>query len=250
LALDFRDRAAKLLADAEQLKTEFENAFWCEDISTYALALDGNKQPCLVRSSNSGQCLFSGIASPVRAQRTRECLLSASLFSGWGVRTIASTEKRYNPMSYHNGSVWPHDNALIAFGDSRTRDKQLALKILTGLFDLAIATELYRLPELICGFPRTPGKGPTLYPVACSPQAWAAGAVFLALQACLGLSIQAKESRIYLFYPALPESLEFVRIRNLTIGDSSLDLVFERHAETLAVYIQRRQGNIDVVTMK
>jgi glycogen debranching enzyme len=244
------DRAEKLRAQADQLKTKFEESFWCDDIGMYALALDGEKRQCRVRSSNAGQCLFSDIALPVRARRTTESLLSPAMFSGWGIRTIASTEKRYNPMSYHNGSVWPHDNALIAIGSLRSRDKQLALRVLSGLFDLAIFTELHRLPELICGFPRRPGKGPTLYPVACSPQAWAAGAAFLTLQACLGLSIHARESRVYLYYPALPESLEVVRVRNLRIGDASVDLVFERHAETVGVDIQRRSGDIEVVALK
>src|SRR5205823_6688571 len=130
------------------------------------------------------------------------------------------------------------------------RDKRLALHILSGLLDLSIFTELHRLPELICGFARELGKGPTLYPVACSPQAWAAGAVFLVLQSCLGLSVRARESRVYLYYPALPESLQFVRIRNLKVGQASIDLAFERHAHTVSVDIQRRAGAIEVVTIK
>jgi glycogen debranching enzyme len=150
-------------------------------------------------------------------------------------------------MSYHDGSVWPHDNALIAFGATGLCDKQLALRTLVGLFDLSIFTELHRLPELICGFPRHPGKGPTLYPVACSPQAWAAGAVFLLLQSCLGLSLRAKESRIYVNYPALPEALPSVRIRNVKLGNASVDLGFERHAETVAIEILRRNGEIEIV---
>jgi glycogen debranching enzyme len=153
-------------------------------------------------------------------------------------------------MSYHNGSVWPHDNALIAFGCTSGRDKQLASQIMLGLFDLSIFTELHRLPELICGFPRLQGRGPTLYPVACSPQAWAAGAVFLMLQSCLGLSVHAKESRIYLTYPMLPEALPSVRIRNLKVGNASVDLGFERHPETVAVDILRRSGDLELVTMK
>jgi glycogen debranching enzyme len=177
-------------------------------------------------------------------------LLSQGLFSGWGVRTLATGERRYNPMSYHNGSVWPHDNAMIAFGDIATREKDLALGIMSGLLDLSIFIELHRLPELICGFPRRAGKAPTLYPVACAPQAWAAGAVFLVLQACLGLSIDAKKSRVYLQYTALPESIGEVRIRNLKIGNSSVDLFFERHAETVAANILRRSGDIEIVALK
>src|SRR5579883_2447567 len=248
--LGLSDKAAKLRAQAEELRKKFESAFWSDELSMFAMALDGDKRPCRVRSSNAGQCLFSGIASPVHMRRTIDMLLSPTLFSGWGIRTIATGEKRYNPMSYHNGSVWPHDNALIAYGVRDTRDKELALRVLSGLFDLAIFVELHRLPELICGFPRRPGKGPTLYPVACSPQAWAAGAVFLVLQSCLGLSIHAKQSRIYLHHTALPEALPQVRIRNLRIGKASVDLAFERHAETVGFDILRRDGEIEIVAVR
>jgi len=245
--LGFRQQAEELRGQAEELRKNFENAFWSDELSTFAMAIYGDKRPCNVRSSNAGQCLFSGIASPAHTKRTIESLLSPSLFSGWGIRTVAAAERRYNPMSYHNGSVWPHDNALIAFGAASLRDKQLALRTMTGLFDLSIFTELHRLPELVCGFPRQEGKGPTLYPVACSPQAWAAGAVFLLLQSCLGLSIQAKQSRIYLNYPALPEALPSLRIRNLKVGNASVDLDFQRHAETVAIEILRRSDDIEIV---
>jgi glycogen debranching enzyme len=247
-ALGFSQRAERLLRDADELKKKFEEAFWCDDLSTYVLALDGEKRQCRVRSSNAGQCLFSGITSPVHDKQTKELLQSAALFSGWGVRTLAVTERRYNPMSYHNGSVWPHDNALIAFGDRCSRDKQLALKILSGLLDLSIFTELHRLPELICGFPRRPGKGPTLYPVACSPQAWASGAIFLTLQSCLGLSIDATRSRIYLDYTALPEALTSVRIRNVRVGKAAVDLSFERYSQTVGVNILCRHGDVEVIS--
>jgi glycogen debranching enzyme len=248
--LDLRAKGKVLRTQAEQLREKFESAFWCDELSTYALALDGDKRQCRVRSSNAGHCLFSGIASRARSRQTIDSLLSPGLFSGWGVRTLATGERRYNPMSYHNGSVWPHDNAMIAFGDIATREKDLALGIMSGLLDLSIFIELHRLPELICGFPRRAGKAPTLYPVACAPQAWAAGAVFLVLQACLGLSIDAKKSRVYLQYTALPESIGEVRIRNLKIGNSSVDLFFERHAETVAANILRRSGDIEIVALK
>ena len=249
-ALGFCEKATELRAQAEHLRNRFEEAFWCDEISTYALALDGDKHQCRVRSSNAGQCLFSGIASPAHARTTAESLLSSSSFSGWGIRTVAAAERRYNPMSYHNGSVWPHDNALIAFGVAHARSKELALRTMSALLDLSIFTELNRLPELICGFARRQGRGPTLYPVACAPQAWSAGAVFLVLQSCLGLSIRSRESRIYLHYPALPEALGQVRIRNLRIGNSSIDLIFERHAEAVAVDIQRRNGEVEIVAFK
>lgn len=248
--LGLPDVAAKLRQEAEHLKKKFNDEFWCDEISMYAMALDGDKRQCRLRSSNAGQCLVSGIAGPAHFSNLVESLLSPAMYSGWGVRTLATVEKRYNPMSYHNGSVWPHDNALVAAGVTQFRDKTLALKILTGMLDLSIFAEWHRLPELICGFSRENGKGPTLYPVACSPQAWAAGAVFLILQSCLGLSFHARESRVFVYHPALPESLDFVRIRNLRVGQGSIDLVFERHAHTVSLDIQRRAGEIEVVSIK
>jgi glycogen debranching enzyme len=247
--LGFHRYSEALHLQARQLQERFQRVFWSEELSMFALALDGEKKPCLVRSSNAGQCLFTGIASPALARRTIEALLSPSFFSGWGLRTISTDEKRYNPMSYHNGSVWPHDNALIAFGLRDSKDKRLALRILEGLLDLSVFVELHRLPELICGFPRRPGKGPTLYPVACSPQAWASGAVFMTLQACLGISIDARECRIYLANAALPEALPHVRIRNLKIGDACIDLALRRHEHAVAVEVLRRTGNIETVSL-
>ncbi len=248
--LGFHPAAQKLRGQAEELREKFERAFWSDEISMYAMALDGDKQQCRIRSSNAGHCLFSGIASSAHSRSTMDSLLTAGLFSGWGIRTVATGEKRYNPMSYHNGSVWPHDNAVIAFGTTGSRGKELALKIMSGLLDLSIFVELHRLPELICGFPRRSGKAPTLYPVACSPQAWAAGAVFLVLQSCLGLSIHAKESRICLHHAALPEAIAQVRIRNLKVGNASVDLIFERRAETVGVDILRRNGDIEIVALR
>jgi glycogen debranching enzyme len=249
-ALGFIEKAEDLCSEAEELRKKFEGVFWSDDLAMYALALDGDKRPCRVRTSNAGQCLFTNIASPARAQQTKEALLAPGFFSGWGVRTLAAHEKRYNPMSYHNGSVWPHDNALIAFGDTCSSNKQLALRILSGLLDLSIFAELHRVPELICGFPQHQGKGPTLYPVACAPQAWASGAVFLALQSCLGLSIDAQRSRIHLYHTALPEALPTVRIRNIHVGAATVDLAFERRAQTVAVDIFRRQGDVEVIAIK
>ncbi len=242
--------ASRLRIQAEDLRRKFSEAFWCGELGMFALALDGNKLQCRVRSSNAGQCLFSGIASRPQAIRTMESLLSPAAFSGWGIRTIATDEKRYNPMSYHNGSVWPHDNALIAFGARDFREKEIALKVLSGVLDLSLFVDLHRLPELICGFPRRLGKGPTLYPVACAPQAWSAGAVFMILQACLGLSIHAKESQLRLYHTALPPALGRVEIRNLHIGDAIIDIAFERYAETVGVNVLRRSGDVGILALK
>jgi glycogen debranching enzyme len=218
-------------------------------MSTFVLALDGEKQQCRVRSSNAGHCLFSGIASEAQQHRVIDSLLSPEFFSGWGIRTIVTGERRYNPMSYHNGSVWPHDNAVIAFGALRSPDKTVALRVMSGLLDLSENVIQHRLPELICGFGRRKGKGPTLYPVACSPQAWAAGSVFMVLQACLGLEVRALEARIYLHHSALPASLEQVQIRNLRVGNGSVDLSFERYDETVGVNIERRIGTVEIVAL-
>lgn len=252
VAADLGDRelADRLRAQAARLRSNFQSIFWSDELGMFAMALDGEKKQCRVRSSNAGQCLFSGIASDDQYHSTVEALLSPAFFSGWGVRTIVTGEHRYNPMSYHNGSLWPHDNALIALGALRKADKDLALRITSGLLDMSSEVMFHRLPELICGFGRRPGKGPTLYPVACSPQAWAAGAVFMLLQACLGLEIRAGESRVYLHYSALPEKLQHVRIRNLKVGNASVDISCERYAETVSVNILRRSGNVEIVAMR
>lgn len=249
-ALGYDALADEQCSKAKDLSKKFEAAFWSDELSTFSMALDGEKRRCEVRSSNAGQCLFSGIAQPRHAQLVMQGLLSPGLFSGWGVRTLASEEIRYNPMSYHNGSVWPHDNAMIAFGAINSRKKDLALRILSGLLDLSFFVDLRRLPELICGFPRQPGKGPTLYPVACSPQAWAAGACLLVLQSCLGLTVSARESRIYLRHTALPEGLDRVELHNVRVGAAAVDLAFERHDENVGFDIPRRSGEIEVVSVR
>jgi len=165
------------------------------------------------------------------------------------MRTIAEGEARYNPMSYHNGSVWPHDNALIAAGFAQYRFTELAAKIMSGIFESAGWFEFNRLPELFCGFDRRPGKGPTLYPVACSPQAWSAGAAFLLLQSSIGLSIDAIRKSIVLTRPVLPQFLEQIRIRNLVVGHASVDLLLFRFGNAVAVTIENKSGNVDVIVL-
>jgi glycogen debranching enzyme len=242
--------ADRLSNEASELRAKFSSKFWSDELSLFVLALDGEKNQCRVRSSNAGHCLFSGIASDLQHRSISKELLSPASYSGWGIRTIVAGEKRYNPMSYHNGSIWPHDNAIIAWGALRKRDKELPLRILSGLLDLSSEVILHRLPELICGFARRHGKGPTLYPVACAPQAWAAGAAFMVLQACLGLEVRAREHRIYLHYSALPEALKHVNVSNMRLGDASLDLSFERQGEGVDVNIRRRTGDVEVVILR
>jgi glycogen debranching enzyme len=241
------DRVGVYTKRAEELKTRFTNAFWCEELSLYALALDGDKHPCRVRTSNSGLCLFSGIAHPEHAQRMAEVLLQPDFFSGWGIRTVASTEIRYNPMSYHNGSVWPHDNAMIAAGLARYGYKDQAIKILVGLFNSTLFTELHRLPELFCGFSVREGEGPTSYPVACIPQAWASAAFFMLIQSLLGLSVQNKEMRVYFTQPRLPDFISQLSLRNLSLGSSRADIVLRRHNHDISLEIEHRLGAFDVI---
>ena len=240
----------KLKDQARCLRQAFEQSFWCENRSTYALALDGAKKQCEVRTSNPGHCLFTGIATREHGRVVAETLLNTDFFTGWGIRTVSSAEVRYNAMSYHNGSVWPHDNALIARGLARYGFKQGVLKILTGMLDSSLFFDLHRLPELFCGFDRRPGQGPTLYPVACSPQAWAAGAVFLLMEACLGISIRSSPPMVLFRRTALPHSLPVVRIRNLLVGDASVDLAIQRTKVGVAISVLRKEGEVDIVSIK
>jgi glycogen debranching enzyme len=236
-------------AQAAKLAERFEAAFWCEDIGTYALALDGQKRPCRVRTSNAGQVLFSGIAAPDRAQAVMRDLMRPSFFSGWGIRTLAREERRYNPMSYHNGSVWPHDNSLIAAGFARYGHKSAIDRVFTGLFDAASYMDLRRLPELYCGFQRGRQRGPTLYPVACSPQAWAAGTPLLLLQSSLGLEFDPDRNEILLRNPRLPPFLEEVVLRNLRLGQSAVDVMLHRHGADVSLQVLRNEGHIKVAAV-
>ena len=214
------------------------------------MALDGNKRQCRVRSSNAGHCLYTGIVAAERARLVAGQLRGESLFSGWGMRTLASTERGYNPISYHNGSVWPHDNALIAMGFCRYGLQDATVRVFQGLLDASRFLHLARLPELFCGFPRRPAEGPTLYPMACAPQAWASGAAFLLLQACLGLSIDGSARRVSCSRPVLPPSIGELHVRNLVVGDGSIDLVFRRTASDVSMAIARRDSGIETVVRK
>jgi len=240
------DQARHLEAEAELLKEKFDASFWCPELGTYALALDGNKEPCRVRSSNAGQVLFTGIAKPERAMQVGDGLLRQPFFSGWGIRTIASTEARYNPMSYHNGSIWPHDNALIALGLARYGLNRSVERVFKGLFDAATYMEMRRLPELFCGFQRSRGRGPTHYPVACAPQAWASATPFTLLEASLGLQFDPIGNEIVLRNPRLPSFLDEVVLRNLQLKQSSVDLKVRRHANEVSVEILERRGQVQV----
>lgn len=243
-------RADQLMAQSEDLRRRFEDAFWCNDLSTYALALDGRKKPCHVRTSNSGHCLFTGITTPERAVRVADSLLGEDSFSGWGIRTVSEIESRYNPMSYHNGSVWPHDNAIIAAGLARYHLTRHVQRIFSGLCDASQFVDMYRMPELFCGFVRRPGIGPTLYPVACSPQSWAGAAVFSLLQSLLGLTIDAPRRQIRFVRSTLPEGVDQVWIRNLRVADSVIDFSVERFPMDVGIELLRRDGDVEIAVLK
>jgi glycogen debranching enzyme len=244
------DFEKRLRGEAQGLQKNFGAAFWCEDLGTFALALDGDKCPCRVRTSNAGHALFTGIAAPEQAARLVETLLGRDSFSGWGIRTVASGEARFNPISYHNGSVWPHDNAMIALGLARYGYPWHAAKVFSAMFEAAAYQELRRLPELFCGFIRKPHRGPTAYPVACAPQAWASAAPFAFLRACLGMDVRHEANSVSFRNPAMPAFLNYVTLNQLSLGKSRLDLTLHRHGRDVTLNLLRRQGDAKVMLIK
>jgi glycogen debranching enzyme len=248
--LGLADRAAELDRAADLLRERFEDRFWIEKLGCYALALDGDKQPCRVLSSNAGHALFAGIAAPERAARLARLFMGRRFFSGWGIRTVAAGEACYNPMSYHNGSVWPHDNAVIAMGLARYGHKAAVLRIFRGLFEAATHDELRRLPELFCGFAQRRGRGPTAYPVACSPQAWAAAAPFALVAAAAGVEFDNDEACVRLRSPALPVFLDRLDLAGVEVAGSRLDLRLCRTGDDVTTAVDRREGSAALVILK
>lgn len=244
MRLGYGELAEELSGQAELLRKRFHEAFWSDEIGTYAIALDGDKRPCLVQTSNAGHALLTGIVPEEYAPRLVETLMSRESFSGWGIRTVATTARRFNPMSYHNGSVWPHDNALIGLGFARYGFKDQAARIFEALFDASTHLELRRLPELYCGFTRRRNQGPTLYPVACAPQAWAAAAPLAMVQACLGLRVQPTLGTISLFRPMLPNFLEYITLRGLTCGSVVVDVQFRRIGDQISMHVLNSTGDV------
>ena len=235
---------------AEELRARFERTFWSEELGTYCLALDGAKRPCLVRASNAGHTLVSGIPSRARAERLTGWLMGPHMFSGWGIRTLDDREARYNPMSYHNGSVWPHDNAIAALGMARYGFREHALALFGAMYRASVHFDLHRMPELFCGFPRLEHDGPTPYPVACAPQAWAAGAVFMLLQACLGVDIDAPHKRLRFVRPVMPENLDRLHLRDLRIGAATADLLVQRHGRHVEIHVEHSEGELEIMVIK
>ncbi|GAB3367696.1 amylo-alpha-1,6-glucosidase [Lysobacter rhizosphaerae] len=226
---------------AERIREAVENRFWMSEFGFYGIAVDGEGELCRVRASNPGHLLFAGLPEPERAASVAANLLTPAFHTGWGLRTLASGEARYNPMSYHNGSVWPHDTALCAAGIARYGDRAAAVRLLRGMFEAAVHFDL-RLPELFCGFPRAQGSTPVAYPVACLPQAWAAGSAFMLLQACLGLEIDGWRGEIRVERPMLPTGIDYVAVRRVAVDNRRVDVVFQRQGERVSVHLEGRDA--------
>jgi glycogen debranching enzyme len=233
---------------AEALRALFDERFFDSALGSYVLALDGDKKPCRVRASNAGHALFAGIAFPERAASVVRTLMSSACFCGWGIRTVGSAEARYNPMSYHNGSVWPHDNALIAAGFVRYGFRTEAAKLFGALFSASTYVDLRRQPELFCGFPRQQTRGPTFYPVACMPQAWAAAAPLSLVQSCTGLAFEPASRRITFTEPVLPDFLDEIVLRGLSVAGGAADVALRRSNRHVVVDVLDRRGSVSVVT--
>jgi glycogen debranching enzyme len=248
--LGYNEMAEQLTKEAHDLKQRFNEVFWDEQLGTYILALDGNKKPCRVVASNVGHLLYSGIATPERATQAARLLMTDEMFNGWGLRTLSSKAARYNPMSYHNGSVWPHDTAIAAYGMARYGMMEPAMRLMQGLFDASNFIELQRLPELFCGFPFRQGVAPTAYPVACSPQAWSVAAVFLLLQACLSISFDGHEKKLTFNKPVLPDYLKEIRISNLRFGNEQFELDLIKYEHDLGIHVINKAVGWEVVTVK
>jgi glycogen debranching enzyme len=236
-----------MTAEADTLRLAFDAAFWVEELGTYALALDGKKRPTKVRSSNAGHLLMTGIVPQDRAARIVNGLMSRNFFSGWGIRTIPVGEARYNPMAYHNGSVWPHDNSLIAIGFARYGFKDEAARVFSGLFDASLYSDLRRLPELFCGFARQRGEGAVRYPVACSPQAWAAAAIPSLVQSTLGIRFDPFTVTVHFDRPRLPPFLDEMTLYNLAVGGGRVTVHLQRVGTEVALNVIERVGSIKVV---
>jgi glycogen debranching enzyme len=246
-----REHAAPALrARARRLQERFEAAFWLPDQAFYALALDRDGAPCRVVSSNPAHLLWTGLVSDSRAQIVARRLLEDDVFTGWGLRTLSSRERPYNPMSYHNGSVWPHDTAIAAVGMRAYGLSAPFLTLATGLFEAVLQFDAMRMPELFCGFPRVGGYAPTRYPVACSPQAWAAGVPFQLVAAMLGLRPDAADNQITLARPTLPGWLSWIEVRGLRVAKSRLALRVSQGSDSAAVELLAREGDAELVVRR
>jgi glycogen debranching enzyme len=241
------DLADRWEEEARDLKVRFNRDFWMEDQDFCALALDGDGNPVDSITSNPGHCLSLGIFTPEKAYNVAERLRAPDMFNGWGIRTLSSLSPAYNPMGYHIGSVWPHDNALTAMGLRSLGLIDQALELAQGMLDMTNRQPYHRPPELFCGYERTNDNDPVQYPVACSPQAWATGSVFQLVQMMVNLVPDAPGNYLRIIDPALPESIHHLSLQNLRVGPTLLDLEFERSGSTTACRVSKKRGNLRVV---
>jgi glycogen debranching enzyme len=239
-------KAQELRSQAEHLATKIDQLFWSDRIGNYGIALDGAGELCEVQTSNAGHLLFAGAISAAKARQVASTLMSSKFLSGWGIRTVADGEVRYNPMSYHNGSIWPHDNALFGIGLDRYSLKLSAATLFEAMIGAASRMDLQRLPELFCGFARSRGQSPTLYPVACSPQAWASAAPLGMLQACLGIRFEPEQNRIYFERPVLPSFVDMIVLQNLELNGGLIDVGLFRSGDSVSAKVLKNEGNIQV----
>ncbi|WP_095200314.1 amylo-alpha-1,6-glucosidase [Mesorhizobium carmichaelinearum] len=241
------ERAESWEIRADAIRQQVERHFWIEELGYYALALDGDGQPCKVRTSNAGHLLYVGLPSPDRARMVADQLLSASFHSGWGLRTLADDAIFFNPMSYHNGSIWPHDTAICATGLARYGNRDSVVRLMSGTFESAVHFNM-RLPELFCGFTRAAGEAPIAYPVACLPQAWSAGSAFMLMQSCLGLQIDGWTGEIHVTRPRLPIGIDSLVIRHLSVGQAAVDLTFRRVGDRVGAFLaEPHEGLVPLV---
>jgi len=248
--LGYHDLAARLRMDAVSFRVRFQEKFWDYEREFIYLALDGKDRPCAVKSSNMGHCLWSEILTQAQAGSVANHLLSESMFSGYGVRTLADTEVAYNPLSYHNGSVWPHDVSLIMEGMRVYGHTSELEKLALGMMGVLESSDDFRLPELFCGFRRRENAPPVPYQVACKPQAWAAGSLYLMLKAMTGLSMDLDQNYVVFNSPLLTPKVNTLEIKGLQCRDWEIDLVLRRSRVGTTVDITRKVGNIRVLTVK
>jgi glycogen debranching enzyme len=238
--------AARFRRDAARTASQFDGDFWCEDLRYFAIALDGERQPVRSIASNPAHCLWTGLIDPARALHVVAGLMSNEMFSGWGIRTLAAGSPRFNPIGYHLGTVWPHDNSIAAMGLKMYGFVDELNEVATALFDAAAAFPYFRLPELFGGQARSAQNTPVPYPVACRPQAWAAGAFPLITQAILGLKAEAPQRRLRVVAPALPNWLNWLQIRGLRVGDGAVSLLYRRDGEQTRVEVQETTAGLEV----
>ncbi|MHB8858446.1 MAG: amylo-alpha-1,6-glucosidase [Thermoleophilia bacterium] len=242
-----RERAEELSGQAETLKHRFNEAFWMPREGFYAMALDREKRQVKTITSNPAHGLWARIIDEDKGQLVADRLMQPDMFSGWGIRTMSKASINYNPMSYHNGSVWPHDNAIIIRGLKKYGFNPEASKVASGLFDAALHYDYYRLPELFCGFTKRSISRPVNYPVACSPQAWAAGSIFMILQALLGIEADAPSNTLYVNSPVLPKWLNEVDVKGLRVGKAAISLKFRRDVDVTSFVVTEKMGTIRTI---